>query len=513
MIICEECGSANEEGARFCGNCSAYLVWAEPTAEQPQPAAEPPDAWEAAPASAEPPGPADGTPPPDPAPTEPVTGDAASGPVGAGAAGAPAGAEMARGAAAEAAAPPVGGGATRVDADEAGPVRADHAEGSSGTGDSERPPVPAPTTAAAQPGQPEAAAAQPLADAAPEPPAGGPPAPTPAAPKPAVPDPARAAAAAAMRKPVKPGTQGSSASSPATGPAPATSPAEPAAAPRKPAARKPGEAAPKRPAAAAPAPADDPAARPGDLVCGQCGAGNDPSRKFCRRCGASLEAAVVVPALPWYKRIFRRAPKAARQAGSRPTKIHADTRRKVNRTRRIVTRILVLAAVVAGIWWLRPMLGTGVDWARDHLPGEEYISSERQTASDSARRHGPELTVDKVATTFWSPPSGSDAAGEFLDYRFENPFRLVRLVMIPGASLEDPAAFFAQGRPGKVQVTVRTSDDERITKTWDLPDEAGQRTLYLGIDDVTRVRVTLLQAREGGEGGLVAVAEVAFTTR
>ena len=44
---------------------------------------------------------------------------------------------------------------------------------------------------------------------------------------------------------------------------------------------------------------------PGDLVCGQCGEGNDPSRRFCRRCGASLAAGDGIRPLPWYQRWWR----------------------------------------------------------------------------------------------------------------------------------------------------------------------------------------------------------------
>ena len=44
---------------------------------------------------------------------------------------------------------------------------------------------------------------------------------------------------------------------------------------------------------------------PGDLICGQCGEGNDPVRHFCRRCGNSLDEAIAVR-LPWYRRFFHR---------------------------------------------------------------------------------------------------------------------------------------------------------------------------------------------------------------
>ena len=57
---------------------------------------------------------------------------------------------------------------------------------------------------------------------------------------------------------------------------------------------------------------------PGDLVCGQCGEGNDPNRRFCRRCGASCRRAAVFT-LPWYRRWWRRlTTRKTREAGDRP---------------------------------------------------------------------------------------------------------------------------------------------------------------------------------------------------
>lgn len=63
---------------------------------------------------------------------------------------------------------------------------------------------------------------------------------------------------------------------------PATSkPNSPPASPR----RRPAEDTPGR------------AAKPGDIICAACQGPNDPTRKFCRRCGSSL--ATAAPAKPW----------------------------------------------------------------------------------------------------------------------------------------------------------------------------------------------------------------------
>lgn len=55
--------------------------------------------------------------------------------------------------------------------------------------------------------------------------------------------------------------------------------------------------------------------QPGDLICGECGEGNPPTRKFCSRCGEELASATVVKR-PWWK-LFSRKRKVM-EAGTRP---------------------------------------------------------------------------------------------------------------------------------------------------------------------------------------------------
>src|SRR5262249_24187308 len=64
-------------------------------------------------------------------------------------------------------------------------------------------------------------------------------------------------------------------------------------------------------------------AQPGDIICAVCGTPNDPTRRFCRRCGNKLVAAAapVVAKVPWWRRIFgggTRKTVAPAAAGTRP---------------------------------------------------------------------------------------------------------------------------------------------------------------------------------------------------
>ena len=144
--------------------------------------------------------------------------------------------------------------------------------------------APAPATAAAPPAEPAAPAPQvvwtvPVTSAAPSA--------APAAPAPPVAAPVLASVAAPAAPPSPPAVSVVQADEPMS---------------RRPTSVAPTVARPRPAARAMEAPTRR---HPGDLICGQCGEGNDPTRHFCRRCGNSLDEAIAVR-LPWYRRFFNR---------------------------------------------------------------------------------------------------------------------------------------------------------------------------------------------------------------
>lgn len=63
-------------------------------------------------------------------------------------------------------------------------------------------------------------------------------------------------------------------------------------------------------------------AEPGDIICGQCGQPNVPSRRFCRRCGSFLpDQDRVAVRLPWWRRLFggKRGHQGPGPSGSAPS--------------------------------------------------------------------------------------------------------------------------------------------------------------------------------------------------
>ncbi|ROR97601.1 hypothetical protein EDD28_2202 [Salana multivorans] len=330
--------------------------------------------------------------------------------------------------------------------------------------------------------------------------------------KPAAPSPAaatrkaaRAATAAAAVPPISPTA--------ATAAAAAKRAAAPSlVAPVRPAAPKPGSVAAVQPGRARPKPpprqakADEPPPAPGDLICGSCGAGNVPTRKFCRRCGNSLAEARVQPRRSWWSRLWRPEPKAGPVAGTRP-----KVRRRRFPTRAVVT-LGVLGVLVFVGFLFRPELAKLVVAVQDRIAGNEAINQVSVTASSAAAGHEADLARDGTTNLSWQPEATGAGAGEYLDFTFAEPFRLTRVLVIPGAS-DVEAEYLTTAAPQQLTITVTTSAGTQQDFTMTLEDRVGLQHTAIEADDVVAVRVTIDQSYRASDTMHVALAEVEFRGR
>ncbi|MBN8881618.1 MAG: zinc ribbon domain-containing protein, partial [Salana multivorans] len=330
--------------------------------------------------------------------------------------------------------------------------------------------------------------------------------------KPAAPSPAaatrkaaRAATAAAAVPPISPTA--------ATAAAAAKRAAAPSlVAPVRPAAPKPGSVAAVQPGRARPKPpprqakADEPPPAPGDLICGSCGAGNVPTRKFCRRCGNSLAEARVQPRRSWWSRLWRPEPKAGPVAGTRP-----KVRRRRFPTRAVVT-LGVLGVLVFVGFLFRPELAKLVVAVQDRIAGNEAINPVSVTASSAAAGHEADLARDGTTNLSWQPEATGAGAGEYLDFTFAEPFRLTRVLVIPGAS-DVEAEYLTTAAPQQLTITVTTSAGTQQDFTMTLEDRVGLQHTAIEADDVVAVRVTIDQSYRASDTMHVALAEVEFRGR
>src|SRR5204863_3592046 len=105
-----------------------------------------------------------------------------------------------------------------------------------------------------------------------------------------------------------------------------------------------------RPTRIAPPPEQPAAAQPGDLICGNCGTPNDPSRHFCKACGRSLATAVPARKPPWWRRFFpERKPLAAGQRTARVRSAESGRRGGVGRGIRSILLMLIVIAIAFAV--------------------------------------------------------------------------------------------------------------------------------------------------------------------
>lgn len=264
----------------------------------------------------------------------------------------------------------------------------------------------------------------------------------------------------------------------------------------------------------------------GDVVCGQCGAGNPSTRKFCRRCGAVLAEAVSVR-LGWWarvKRLFSRTPKSftAGERRSRTNPGRTDSGRRGQGVRNAFFKVNTTLLRIGAALGILALLGLGVEpiRAKLHLPNvrQQAIDKVREvftpiydqvhaTASTGpgAPGHGVDQLIDGANNTWWSAPSGSGGARSAFTVSFAKPVDLARLLItsgVPGG--QQGATFVSQPRPSEFQVTI--NGDTQRTHAFSLKDKGTPQAVKLVAKRVQRLDVEVLQVYPASPASTVGVA-------
>ncbi len=251
--------------------------------------------------------------------------------------------------------------------------------------------------------------------------------------------------------------------------------AEPSAAPTEPV----GEVVPQRVRKrAAPVTKTKPSRRlqPGDLICGQCGEGNPPVRKFCSRCGEALTSAEVVRA-PWYRRLmfWRREP-TAHEAGARPGRggVKASRGVRVSTVYRKLRNGLAAVLLVVGILVVvappvRGLLVNPLDNLKDrtvrwyqHLT-DNYIEVPPENAvavpATAVVKGHPAKNVIDSTDSFWAAPFAKSARPAVrLTFGKKDASNFYDVVFVTGgASGKDKDAFLY---PKRLRFTYGSTNSE-----------------------------------------------------
>jgi hypothetical protein len=262
---------------------------------------------------------------------------------------------------------------------------------------------------------------------------------------------------------------------------------------------------------------------PGDLICGQCGEGNDPTRHFCRRCGSSLDEAIAVR-LPWYRRFFNRVfGVKTREAGWRPHRVGPpNVLGMVWRILRLAIVAIIAVALLAFL--LVPSfhnlvvnrVTTAVTTVRKAIfPHYDAVYATGASASTSIAGHLPNLAIDKFNNTYWAARAGDP--GAFLKVSFHDPVDLAQIGFDSGAAGTTPVDdFLAQPRPHVVHLVFSNGTTADLTLKDEDPKVAKNAQFY-AIDarqvSFVEIHITSVYAPAGASPSSVAIAEVEFRVK
>jgi len=311
----------------------------------------------------------------------------------------------------------------------------------------------------------------------------------------------------------------------------------------------------ERPPPTRPAPSEPPVA-PGGPLCPQCDTANEPGRRFCRRCGASLAGAalaggppVTAPAMSWWQRLlarFRRKP----PEGTDPDRYRtakAAFRSSLSLRYRVLRVFGVLAFLGLGVGMLgvsriNPISGARDLW-REVFPRYDRIT-EVQASSVPAELDRREFeandSVDGAPNTAWGsawqlaaddraargcadePSSGGAETALLLT--LSETSDLAKLEIQPGLPQGD-AARENQWQPTRIELRYThddeeggeggggsggEGDDEAECQVIDLDGDPGMQSHEIEVSDVSSARITVLDANAptSGSGELVTIGEV-----
>ena len=258
---------------------------------------------------------------------------------------------------------------------------------------------------------------------------------------------------------------------------------------------------------------------PGDLICGQCGEGNDPARHFCRRCGNSLDEAIAVR-LPWYRRFFSRLfGVRTREAGWRPRRVGPPN--VMGGVMRVV-RLAIVAMLAVGILgfllippfhnWVVNKVTAGVTSVRKVVhPNYDTVYPVAAAATSQTAGHAASLTIDRTSNSYWAAIP-TDKTPQLV-FTFSEPQDLSEILFRSGAPGAQPSDFLNQPRPKAVHIIFTDAQGKLITATdITLTDQEGSQFYPIEAKQTTtaRIQIQSVYPATGAARSAVAIAEVEF---
>ncbi len=257
---------------------------------------------------------------------------------------------------------------------------------------------------------------------------------------------------------------------------------------------------------------------PGDLICGNCGEGNTPNRKFCSRCGDSLVEAAIVEAPWWHRFRRRRGPKTVKlgaEKGKAATggSLHAprlDIRHLVSTIYRKARVVVAVAIVVAGVIYgvfppFRHEVNSIFTSEKKKLTGivdRKFVPIHpvKCTAKSQVAGHSGGLVCDGFFNDYWLAPFQASPEPT-ITMTFAHPVTITMLILHNGAF----GQYVQDGRPSSLHLVF--SNDESFTIT---PLDT-QQTQKFVIKHAVLIKSIVFQVTAtypGTQGANVAISEI-----
>ncbi|MDQ0951336.1 hypothetical protein QFZ24_005259 [Streptomyces phaeochromogenes] len=274
-------------------------------------------------------------------------------------------------------------------------------------------------------------------------------------------------------------------------------PASPAVAPVLP-----GRPVANRPQVRAPGPEFGPQ---GGIPCPWCATPNLPDRHYCGRCAMPMsgDGPTAPGRQPWWRRIPGFGVAQTPWAGDRPR-----LRRGFGAVMNWVVGGLVLALIVT----LVLNIGDGIQATRDHFAKRAAVGPDSVKASRSYPGHPAQRAFDKLSNTWWGPGVSGTGEGQWLEARFDQPTRLLDLVITSGVSTQ-PDKLSQSALPHRVEALITAADGKKTTRIINLDQSAGGQRRKFRVGEVTSVRFTVRSAYATDAKKQVSIAEIEFFTR
>ncbi|HEX4722138.1 MAG TPA: zinc ribbon domain-containing protein [Pseudonocardiaceae bacterium] len=260
--------------------------------------------------------------------------------------------------------------------------------------------------------------------------------------------------------------------------------------------------------------------QPGDKVCGDCGEGNNPNRKFCSRCGASLDEAAIVKA-KWWRKLLPRKRNRVVEAGMRPGRRGmrggrgggSPVMRAIGTTIRTVMKIGGVVVLVGGIVYasyapFRTWTNNEVNTIEQKVLGKVHpqltqIHAFSTKALAEVSGHPGAMVDDGFTNTYWEAADNVTEQQPLLTLTFDHAVTIQRIILHSGSSDN----FQSVDRPATLHLVYNTGQVEDIT-TKDTPD--GQTLTVNHGADVTSMTIQVTGVYRTAGATQMAITEIEF---